>query len=62
MTKAMEKNKVRGIQKNGQGGILSYCQDDRMTFEKDLKRLRELCRYLGEQHSKQRKASAKVLR
>lgn len=55
----MEKNKVKGIQRNGQGGILSYCQDDRRTFEKDMKGLRELYRYLGEEHSKQRKDKSK---
>lgn len=55
----MEKNKVKGIQKNGQGEILSHCQDDKMTFEKGLKGLRELGRYLKEEHSKQRKGKCK---
>lgn len=37
----MEKNKVKDIQRSGQGGMLFYCRDDEAIFEKDLKRLRK---------------------
>lgn len=41
MTKATEKNKVKGIQRSGQGEMLFYCPDDRVTLYKDLKGLRK---------------------
>lgn len=34
VTKAMEKNKVKRIQRSMQGGMVSYCQDDKVTYDK----------------------------
>lgn len=41
VTKATEKNKVKRMHSSGQGRMLFYCQDDRVTFEKYLKGLRK---------------------